>query len=63
MRPSQEITFRSSSYCIQVITFPQGVDAVGNFAENQKIAAIRKVFPSFVHYAPEYNLCVTKSIS
>ena len=22
---------------------PQGVDAVGNFAENQKIAAIRKV--------------------
>ena len=34
------------------IKFLKGVDAVGNFAENQKIAAIRKVCARFTSISP-----------
>ena len=46
------LDIQSFSLWSDYIKFLKGVDAVGNFAENQKIAAIRKVCARFTSISP-----------
>ena len=45
------LDIQSHSLWSDYIKFLKGVEAIGSFAENQKIAAIRKVSKSFLYFS------------